>query len=87
MGDLFGGVLGAVLAAVAAILALLFAEPLIELMTPRRRCPECGTKIPRFRGIASWRNLLMSRRTCPECGCLINHQGKVIRSGAKSIQS
>ena len=59
MGDLFGGVLGAVLAAVAAILALLFAEPLIELMTPRRRCPECGTKIPRFRGIASWRSKLV----------------------------
>jgi hypothetical protein len=84
MGDLFGGMVGAVLAGVAALLALFFAEP---LLTPRRTCPECGTKIPRLRGIGNWRNLIMSRRTCLECGCLINHQGKAIRAGEKSTQS
>lgn len=70
---IFGGVLGAFFALLVCVLA--------DLLTPRRKCPDCEEKLPRLRGARTWKQTFLGRKTCSKCGCEIRGDGRRIRAG------
>jgi len=65
---LHGMIVGAIAGAVAVVV--------IALVQPRRACPACGAKVPRFRAPASARQAMLGGWTCPRCGCRIDRKGR-----------
>ena len=63
---LIGGVAG-------GITVLLFA-----LLQGRRKCPNCGQLLPRFRISRSKRQVLWGGWTCPNCNCEVDRHGNKI---------
>ena len=74
MGDaiLNGAVMGAIFGAIAGGLAAL----LLAVLRPQKRCPECGTPMPKFRMPQSARQWLWGGWTCSECGCEVDRKGQ-----------
>jgi hypothetical protein len=51
---------------------------LIALVSPRRTCPGCGYRLPKFRRAATGRQALWGGWTCPGCGCEVDRKGKKV---------
>ena len=64
---LIGAVVGAV---VGGLAALVWA-----LLQPARKCPDCGTPLPKFRKPKNRRQRLWGGWTCPECGLEVDKWG------------
>jgi hypothetical protein len=60
MTDAIAGLVGLVVGGLVMISAVYVSE----LVMPRRKCPDCGSKFPRLAGA------LRSQRTCRHCGYL-----------------
>ena len=54
---------------------------LIGLLAPRRNCPKCGYKLPRFRKPSSGKQAMWGGWTCPSCGAELDRHGKLIGEG------
>jgi hypothetical protein len=67
---ILGGLIGGVVASLAV--------PLVMLLMPRRKCPECGEQLPRFRSPANARQGLWGGWTCPKCGCEVDRRGRKV---------
>lgn len=67
MGILIGGLFGAI-----GIL-------LLGLVLPRRKCPECGEPLSRFRKPTNARQALWGGWSCPKCGCEVDRRGRKIQ--------
>jgi cation transport ATPase len=60
---------------------------LIALLMPRKNCPSCGYKLPRFRKPASGKQALHGGWTCPNCGVELDRSGKLVSEGVKASSS
>jgi hypothetical protein len=65
---------GAIAGAIVGPLAVL----VVFLLQPQRKCPECGTQLPKRRKPANRRQALWGGWTCPSCGCEIDRKGNKI---------
>jgi hypothetical protein len=54
---------------------------LIALLMPRKNCPSCGYKLPRFRKPASGKQAMQGGWTCPNCGSEVDRSGKLVSEG------
>ena len=71
-------IVGAIVGGLAGGVAVL----LIALLLPRRKCPDCGEPLPKFRSPASLRQAMLGGWTCPKCGCETDRRGrKVVGQG------
>lgn len=50
----------------------------LALGMPRRKCPDCGEYLPRFRKSAIRRQALLGGWTCPKCGCEVDRRGRKV---------
>ena len=53
--------------------------PIIALLMPRRKCPNCGELFPRFRKPANRSQALWGGSTCAKCGCEVDWRGRKIK--------
>ena len=67
---LVAGVVGSVVA-IMAVLAL-------DLLKPRRFCPDCGVPLPKIHRLKNQRQRLRGGWTCPQCGCEVGREGQRI---------
>jgi hypothetical protein len=65
---------GAIIGAIAAAVAV-FA---VALFQPRRKCPDCGTPLPKFRAPSSGSEAVKGGWTCRQCGCKVDRKGNKI---------
>ena len=49
---------------------------LIALLSPARKCPDCGTPLPRFRTPGNAKQAMLGGWTCPKCGIEIDRKGR-----------
>jgi hypothetical protein len=70
-GTYFGVVFGPIMGALVYFTYL--------LTSPRRICPDCGTRLPRFKW-EKWWYFLIDRKTCSTCGCIVNYEGRKLQS-------
>jgi hypothetical protein len=63
--------LGGSLVAIVALLAL-------DLLKPRRFCPDCRVPLPKIRRHRNQRQGLWGGWTCPQCGCEVDRKGQRI---------
>lgn len=76
-----GAGIGATAGVVGGGLALL----LFALLIPVKRCPDCGTPLPKF-GRKHARPGLWGGWICPGCGCEVDRKGnKVASKGMKNV--
>jgi hypothetical protein len=73
---LVGAMIGAILGGIGGGLAVL----ILSLAMPRRKCPNCGERFPRFRKPANRRQALWGGGTCSKCGCEVDRRGRKIES-------
>ena len=59
----------------AAIGAVIFVL-ILALLQPRRKCPECGAYLPKFRKPQSKEQALRGGTTCLNCGCEVDRKGE-----------
>lgn len=55
---------------------------LVALLMPRKHCPNCEYKLPRFRSPQSGKQAMQGGWTCPNCGAEIDRRGHLIEKGA-----
>jgi len=55
---------------------------LIALLMPRKHCPNCDYKLPRFRSPRSGKQAMQGGWTCPNCGAEVDRSGNLIGEGA-----
>lgn len=60
---------------------------LIALLVPRKSCPNCGEKLPRFRKPQSGKQAMQSGWVCQNCGAEIDRSGKLTIEGTISASS
>jgi ssDNA-binding Zn-finger/Zn-ribbon topoisomerase 1 len=46
------------------------------LIVPAKKCPDCGTPLPKFRKPANKQQAMWGGWTCPKCGIDIDRKGK-----------
>jgi hypothetical protein len=73
-GALDGAIIGGAVGGLGGGLAVL----LLALLTPRRKCPDCQTLLPRFRSPGGSRQALWGGWTCPACGCEVDRRGRKV---------
>jgi predicted nucleic acid-binding Zn ribbon protein len=56
----------------------------IGLLMPRKHCPNCDYKLPRFRSPKSGKQAMNGGWTCPNCGAEIDRSGNLIGERAGS---
>jgi hypothetical protein len=61
----------ALVGAVAGGLAVI----VFALLSPARKCPDCGTPLPKFRTPQSPKQAMWGGWTCPKCGIDIDRKG------------
>jgi predicted RNA-binding Zn-ribbon protein involved in translation (DUF1610 family) len=67
----------AILGAIGGLLIVM----ILGLVTPRRKCPDCGELLPRiWRKPANRRQALWGGWTCAKCGCEVDRRGRKIQS-------
>ena len=66
--------IGAVVGAIAGVVVVL----LVALLQPQRKCPNCGTPLPKFRKAQTKQPRLWGGWTCPQCGCIVDRKGNRI---------
>jgi hypothetical protein len=54
--------------------------PIVALLAPQRKCPDCGEPCPRFRKPANRRQALWGGWTCAKCGCEVDRRGRKVQS-------
>lgn len=64
-------IVGAIAGAIVGPLAVL----VMVLMQPQRRCPDCGTSLPKYRRAANRRQAMWGGWTCANCGCEVDRKG------------
>src|SRR5262249_32802827 len=74
-----GALIGAIVGAIAGGLAVV----LMVLLAPKRKCPDCGETLPRFRQPANRRQSLWGGWTCPRCGCEVGRKGRRAEEGGE----
>lgn len=52
----------------------------VGLVMPARKCPQCATRLPKFRKPANKRQAMWGGTTCPACGCESDRKGHKIVS-------
>jgi hypothetical protein len=67
---------GAIVGGIGGGLAVL----VLALLMPRRKCPDCGELLPRFRTPSSSRQALWGGYTCARCGCEVDRRGRKIEN-------
>ncbi len=68
-GMIDGALIGAVVGAVAGL-----AVAVMAMLQKPKKCPKCGTPVPKTRKPANRRQLLWGGWTCAECGCEIDRR-------------
>jgi hypothetical protein len=66
----------ALIGGVAGGLAVL----LVGIFGPRRVCPDCGHKLPKFGKPPTGRRTVYGGWKCPGCGCEVDRKGKKVRA-------
>ena len=51
---------------------------LIAFLMPRKHCPNCDYKLPRFRSPRSGKQTMQGGWTCPNCGAEVDRSGNLI---------
>ncbi len=67
---------GAIVGGIAGGLAGL----VLALAAPRRKCPDCGELLPRFRKPANRQQALSGGTACPKCGCVVDRRGRKVQN-------
>lgn len=50
---------------------------LFTVLMPAKKCPKCGTALPKFRTPTSGRQAMWGGWTCPKCGAEITSRGRM----------
>jgi predicted RNA-binding Zn-ribbon protein involved in translation (DUF1610 family) len=53
---------------------------LIALLAPRKNCPNCGEKLPRFRKAANRQQAMWGGMNCPNCGVEVDRAGRLVQA-------
>lgn len=64
---------------IAGVVAGLFVL-LIALLMPRKNCPNCGEKLPRFRKPANRQQAMWGGMSCPNCGVEVDRAGRLVQA-------
>ncbi len=51
---------------------------IVGLAMPAKKCPDCGTQLPKVRLPGTGAQALKGGWTCPKCGCHIDRKGQKI---------
>jgi hypothetical protein len=66
---------GAVFGIPAGVVGGILGPLLLVLLLPRKKCPDCGAGLPKFRN--TW-NSGRIMRICPQCRCGVDVKGKKV---------
>jgi hypothetical protein len=61
--------------AVVGVPAGIVAGLLVVLLVPRKKCPDCGARLPKMRNNWSSRKVIWN---CPQCGCGVDGKGRKV---------
>lgn len=65
-----------VIGAIAGGIAGGLGVALWAILQPAKKCPDCGTPLPKFRVAKTKQQMMWGGWTCPNCGCDIDRKGK-----------
>jgi len=72
--DTILALLAGLLGGLTAIMAIL----VLDLLKPRRFCPDCRVPLPKIRRHRNQQQGLWGGWTCPQCGCEVDRKGERI---------
>ncbi|HZS41100.1 MAG TPA: hypothetical protein VFF06_29930 [Polyangia bacterium] len=62
---------GALIGAIAGLVTVV-----VMGLVVRRKCPDCGEKLPALRRPSSAQQAVWGGWTCPKCGCEVDRKGR-----------
>ena len=80
--DLTPGLLIGIPVGVAMAIIGLVVWAIIDLVMPRKFCPDCKAPFPKISFSAMWREAWKGTMICKKCGCEFHPAGGKIRSGS-----
>ena len=72
--DTITALVAGLVGSVVAIMAVLT----LDLLKPRRFCPDCGVPLPKIHRLRNQRQRLYGGWTCAQCGCELDREGQRI---------
>jgi hypothetical protein len=69
---------GGICVGLVAGLAVGVVMVIVVVLLPRKKCPQCGTLLPRFRTPQNARQMLWGGWTCPQCGLALDRRGRKV---------